>query len=143
MRELFLAAFFLLIIPSQAFCIAPPTPGSSEDLQWTSPATVHDLKKKSDLHNSVTSILALTELEFLRLGDAAINLPLGTHSRPLENMADSVDHSYHRIPQVRPVHRVAQLVDALQIRQIRRHAINFFTKTLATKRQAATANVAR
>jgi hypothetical protein len=124
------AFLFLILVtfvfPSSVFSLDPPTPGSAEDLFWAPPATVHDYKKPSDLHNVVTSVLALTELEFLRLLDALINLPLRTGTRPLSNLVDGLDHSYHRIPQIRPVYRIAQLFDALQIRQLSLSDARFF-----------------
>ncbi|HNX68842.1 MAG TPA: hypothetical protein PLL75_07685 [Candidatus Omnitrophota bacterium] len=108
-----------------ALCITQPNAlamkaekGSSEDLYWTEPMTVHDYKKNSDLHNISVSIMAMTELEFVRLADGLYGVTLRTKKRPLSQSLDSLDYAYRKLPRIEPIRRFGQLFDALQLRQL-------------------------
>ena len=80
---------------------------------------VHNLKSPYDLHNLCGSMLGIMELEVLRIGDYLIDLPhQGPELRPLNRTADWIQRMFREIPQVKPVSRFGQLVDALQIRQL-------------------------
>lgn len=109
-------SLFLLHAPD--IFATTPVKGSSEDLFWSRPMTVHSYKKKADLHNITVSAMALSELEFVRLTDDLIHLSLRTNARPVSKTLDSITFAYNELPQVRPVQRIGQLFDALQIRQI-------------------------
>ena len=107
---------FLFFIPS-AFALTP-VEDSAEDIYWEKPMTVHDYKKKSDLHNIAVSTMALTELEFVRLGDGILNFSLRSKKNPIARSLDSLEYAYSKLPRIEPVRRFGQLWDALQLRQI-------------------------
>ncbi|MBI1977930.1 MAG: hypothetical protein HYS55_04195 [Candidatus Omnitrophica bacterium] len=92
--------------------------GSSEALFWTSPQTVHDFQKATDIHGIATSAMAITELEVVRLVDRAINFPIRKNLNLLEKMFGLAHDSYQKIPQIKPVRRAGQLVDALLIEEL-------------------------
>jgi len=89
--------------------------GSAEQLFWQSPATMHDFKSSSDLHNRLAALLVITELEFVRLGDMGISFILRQPVRPLEQGIDAIEAGYLKIPPLRPVRRAGELIDAIQI----------------------------
>jgi hypothetical protein len=95
-----------------------PVKGSAEDIYWANPRTVHDYKKKSDLHSITISTMALTELEFVRLGDGLINFSIRSNKNPISRSLDSLEYAYSKLPRIEPVQRITQLFDALQLRQI-------------------------
>lgn len=119
MRMSKLPAILLLL----CFCSAhtawavTPVEGSSEDLYWSEPMTVHDFKKKSDFHSVAISTLAITELQFVRLGDGLINMTARNKKSPISKSLDSLEYAYSRLPQIEPVRRFGQLFNALQLRQ--------------------------
>lgn len=119
--SLWILVFFFLLQGGFAVdlaALAPPLEGSAEDLFWSEPITVHDFKKKNDLHNIGVSVMSLAELEFVRLGDGLLYYSLRKRNRPIAKSLDSLEYAYHELPQITPVHRAAQLVDAFQIRQL-------------------------
>lgn len=95
-----------------------PVEGSAEDLYWSEPITVHDYKKKSDLHSIAISVMALSELQFVRLGDGLVSLTARSKKSPISRSLDSLEYAYSRLPRIEPVQRFGQLFDALQLRQI-------------------------
>jgi len=108
----------LPLISTSAFGFGESVEGSSEALFWSAPQTVHDFQKSTDIHGMITSAMAITELEVVRLIDKALNFPIRKDLDLLEKIFDWVRHSYHRIPQVKPIRRVGQLVDALLIEEL-------------------------
>jgi len=58
------------------------------------------------------------EQEILALGDDVISLAVPGKFRPIGGTFHLVRSSYRRLPQIRPVRRVGQLADALQIEEI-------------------------
>ncbi len=110
--------FLCLFVSLSPALALTPVEDSSEELFWSDPMTVHDYKKKSDLHNISVSLLALSELEFVRLGDGLADLSLRRKERPLSQSLDSVEYAYGKLPQIEPVRRLGQLFDALQLRQL-------------------------
>ncbi|MBI3999363.1 MAG: hypothetical protein HY351_02005 [Candidatus Omnitrophica bacterium] len=92
--------------------------GSSEALFWSSPQTVHDFQKATDIHGMVTSAMAITELEVVHLVDRVINFPIRKNLNLLKRMFGLAHDSYQKIPQIRPVRRVGQFVDALLIEEL-------------------------
>jgi len=107
---------FMLCSPS-AFALKA-VDNSSEDLFWTEPMTAHDFKKSTDLHSISVSTMALTELEFVKLGDGLLNFSLRSNKNPISRSLDSLEYSYSKLPRVEPVARFGQLFDALQLRQV-------------------------
>ncbi|HOW87607.1 MAG TPA: hypothetical protein P5561_06860 [Candidatus Omnitrophota bacterium] len=91
---------------------------SAEDLYWSDPMTVHDYKKRSDLHSISVSALATTELEFVRLGDGLIQLIARNKRSPISRSLDTLEYAYSKLPRIEPVRRFGQLWDALQLRQL-------------------------
>ncbi len=116
-RKLFSLFLLLVLIGTSELFALTPIPDSAEDLFWQPPATIHNLKNRCDLHNWAASVIALTELEFLRLGDHGVSFLLGTKKQPFEKTADHISNSYQKLPQVFIIRRFGQLMDGLQIRQ--------------------------
>lgn len=116
--------WLLLVMAALTCCLPPhanaltPVKDSAEDLFWTDPITVHDYKKDTDLHNVAVSTMAMTELEFVRLGDSFVSLFAKNKKNPISKSLDSLEYSYSRLPRVNPVRRFGQFWDALQLRQI-------------------------
>lgn len=108
----------VLFNASSVFGFGEAVEGSSEALFWTSPQTVHDFQKSTDLHGMATSAMAITELEVVRLIDRVINFPIRKNLNLLERMFDLAHDSYQKIPQIKPVRRAGQLVDALLIEEL-------------------------
>lgn len=112
-----------LLFFSCSFCIPPAfctalVEGSSEDLYWSDPVTIHDYKKKEDLHNAALSAMALSELQFVRLGDGLLNFTTRSKKSPISRSIDSLEYAYSKLPRVEPVERFGQFWDALQIREL-------------------------
>ena len=112
------AAFLLGSLYAPAAFALTPVKDSSEDLFWTDPMTIHDYKKDSDFHNVAVSVMALTELEFIKLGDGMLNLSLRNKKSPISQSLDSLEYAYSKLPRIEPVRRFGQLFDALQLRQL-------------------------
>lgn len=118
--RIFLTGTFLLLTAATAppgFSLAP-VENSAEDVYWSSPMTVHDYEKDTDLHNIALSAVSLTELEIFRIVDGIINFTVRSNQSPISRSLDSLEYAYSRLPQVRPVRRFGQLWNALQIRQL-------------------------
>ncbi len=112
-----LLCLIILLGPVSAFSLQP-VDNSSEDLFWTEPMTAHDFKKSTDLHSMSVSAMAMTELEFTKLGDSLLNFSLRSKKNPVSRSLDSLEYSYSKLPRIEPVTRFAQLFDALQLRQV-------------------------
>lgn len=109
--------FFTALFVFPAFALTP-VEDSAEDLFWNDPMTVHDYKRDTDLHNIAVSAMALTELEFVRLGDGFVSLVARNKKSPISNSLDSLEYAYSRLPRIEPVRRFGQFWDALQLRQL-------------------------
>lgn len=120
-----LVFWFLAAMPT-GHSYLETAPGTAEDVFFAPPATVHNYEDPWDLHNVVTNVLAVTELEIIRGGDGLVAFIFRSDYRPLEHLADFVQFSFYRIPQVRPVKRIGQLADALQIRQLALSDVRLF-----------------
>lgn len=107
----------LLVLPPAGFSLTS-VEGSAEDIYWAEPMTVHDYEKNTDLHNIALSSLSIIELEFIRLGDGLINFTTRSNKSPFSRSMDAVEYAYSELPQIRPVRRLGQLWNALQIRQL-------------------------
>jgi hypothetical protein len=103
---------------TQAAWAVTPVEGSSEDLYWSEPMTVHDFKKKNDLHSIAISAMAVTELQFVRLGDGLLNATGKNRKSPISRSLDSLEYAYSRLPRIEPVRRFGQFFNALQLRQV-------------------------
>ncbi len=70
-------------------------------------------------HMLLYTVGDLMELEVIRLADWTLDLPIpGPQLRPLEQGVKGLRYLYHRVDASRPVQRVGQLVDALQIPEL-------------------------
>ena len=118
MRKFTGIALLLCFCFAQTALAVTPVEGSSEDLYWSDPMTVHDFKKKSDFHSVAISALAITELQFVRLGDGLINMTAKNSKSPISRSLDSLEYAYSRLPRIEPVRRFGQFFNALQLRQI-------------------------
>ncbi len=112
-----LALLLCLAFTANTWAVTP-VEGSAEDLYWADPMTVHDFKKKSDFHSVAISAMALTELQFVRLGDGLINMTAKNKKSPISKSLDSLEYAYSRLPRIEPVRRFGQFFNALQLRQI-------------------------
>jgi hypothetical protein len=112
------AAYLVFLLGSPSAFALKAVDNSSEDLFWTEPMTAHDFKKNTDLHSISVSTMALTELEFVKLGDGLLNFSLRSNKNPISRSLDSLEYSYSKLPRVEPVARFGQLFDALQLRQV-------------------------
>lgn len=108
---------FVAAVTTHALALTP-VKDSAEDLFWSKPMTVHDYKKETDLHNVAVSAMAITELEFVRLGDGILGLVARNKKSPISRSLDSLEYAYSRLPRIMPVRRFGQLWDALQLRQL-------------------------
>jgi len=109
---------FFFLLGSSCVLALKPVENSSEDLFWTDPMTAHDFKKSTDLHSMSVSAMAISELEFVRLGDGILNLTLRNKKSPISASLDSLEYAYSKLPRIEPVRRLGQFFDALQLRQI-------------------------
>jgi len=110
--------FLIFIFSMSAAFPLTPVKDSSEDLYWSDPMTVHDYKKKTDLHSISVSAMAISELEFVRLGDGLIDLVSRNKKSPISRSLDTLEYAYSRLPRIEPVRRFGQFFDALQLRQL-------------------------
>jgi hypothetical protein len=116
-RTVALVCLILLLGAPSGFPLKP-VEDSSEDLFWTDPMTAHDYKKSTDLHSMTVSAMAITELEFVRLGDSLLSLSLRNKKSPISDSLDSLEYAYSKLPHIEPVQRFGQFWDALQLRQL-------------------------
>ena len=80
---------------------------------------VHHDASAADLHAVMYTTASLMELEIIRLADWLIDLPLpGTQLRPLERGVNGIRAAYHHLGNSRPIVRVGELVDALQLPEL-------------------------
>lgn len=91
--------------------------GSAEDLFWTEPMTIHDFRNKWDQHNIGVAFVAFGEQELFRVLDGLIDVSVPGKPSLIRRSVDIIDTAYHKLPNVWPRERIAQLFDALQIRQ--------------------------
>lgn len=117
-RKLTGIALLLCLFFGKTAWAVTPVEGSSEDLYWSEPMTVHDFKKKTDLHSIAVSAMAITELQFVRLGDGLIGMTSRNKKSPISRSLDSLEYAYSRLPRIEPVRRFGQFFNALQLRQI-------------------------
>ncbi|MFH1800044.1 MAG: hypothetical protein ABH891_04255 [Candidatus Omnitrophota bacterium] len=110
-------AFLLCVVCAPMASPLTAVEGSAEDLYWSDPMTVHDYKKKSDLHSVALSIMALSELQFVRLGDGFVNMTTRSKKSPIARSLDSLEYAYSKLPRIEPIQRFGQFWDALQLRQ--------------------------
>lgn len=80
---------------------------------------IHREKTPYDLHAVLYTTANLMELEVIRLADWVIDLPLpGAELRPVDHLIKGIRAGYHRLGHSRPVVRVGEFVDALQLREL-------------------------
>jgi hypothetical protein len=69
-----------------------------------------------DLHTLFFTVAGLTEVELMRVADWVLDLPFpGAPLHPFSRLNMGVRAQYRRLPQVTPVRRLGELVDAFQI----------------------------
>lgn len=121
-KSLFRLIICALVVSALAPCgwgMGSKTEAEEAEIVLSRKDSVHDFDNPYDLHNLSTSLLGIMEVEVLRVGDYLIDLPRrGPDIRFFDQAADRVQEAYRLIPQVKPVSRFGQLVDALQIRQL-------------------------
>ena len=80
---------------------------------------LHHESSPWDLHALAYTVVGISELEFVRIADAIIDLPLpGPPWHPCRRTIDAIRGGYDRLPPWRLIQRTGELVDALQLAEL-------------------------
>ncbi len=131
--SLMLCFFVVSAFVPCALCMGSKKEADEVEIVLSRENSVHDFDNPYDLHNLSTSALGIMEVEVLRVGDYLIDLPRsGPDIRFFDQAADRIQEIYRLIPQVKPVSRFGQLMDALQIRQFNLSDLRMVPAAVAT-----------